>query len=157
MSNAFYKKDCNLPVHGRRAKADNAGCVRVGIEMTPWQITEIGTKKLFLNIDTKTMVYNIKVEQGGFIPKEKDKGLSQDLLRKIVEIAGNEEFMSLKNKDIFPNIVQLDGDTIKITVKSDKGNVSLDNGLLEETLKNGYLETTNGKLKTPFHRLWKLA
>lgn len=156
MRKETYRKDSSLPVHGRRAKADNAGCIRISIEKTPY--VHIRNTKLYLNIDTNAMVYNIKVDDDIFLMGKKtitEAQLSQVLLRKLVEMAENEELLTLKNRDVFPKYVTLDGDTIIISIKSDKVNLSLFDGTLAETLVNGVIETCTGEIKTPLHRLWR--
>ena len=156
MKKVTYRKDSCLPVHGRRAKADNAGCVRISIEKTPY--AHVYTTQLYLNIDTNAKIYNIRVNDDIFLMGKKTitkVQLSQVLLRKLVEMAENEELLTLKNRDVFPKYVTLDGDTIIISIKSDKVNLSLFDGRLAETLVNGVIETCTGEIKTPLHRLWR--
>ncbi|MBO7416647.1 MAG: hypothetical protein J6T18_04330 [Bacteroidaceae bacterium] len=156
MKKETYKKDSTLPVQGRRSMAENAGCVRIRMEKTPY--AHVYTTQLYLNIDTNAMVYNIRVDDESRLFGKKiitDAQLSQDLLKKLVEMAENEELLTLKNMEVFPKYVTLDGDTINISIKSDKVNISLNDGTLAKTLVNGVIETCTGEIKTPLHRLWK--
>ena len=58
---------------------------------------------------------------------------------------------------IFPDKSMLDGNDVRITVRSDIGNLSLSSNLLDDTLLNGWLPTTKMNFHTPFAPLAALA
>ena len=71
----------------------------------------------------------------------------------MVRLAHNKDFMSIKNADIFPDKAMLDGNYVKITVKSDIGTLSLDSNMLDDTLLDGWIPTTRMNFHTPFSQL----
>ena len=68
----------------------------------------------------------------------------------MVRLAQDKDFMSIKNADIFPDKAMLDGNDVRITVRSDIGTLSLDSNMLDDTLLDGWLPTTKMNFHTPF-------
>ena len=157
-----YKQDLNLPSHGKRAKADNAGTVRVKITRRCGSFITIGPDgfDLFLNIDLATKTFHASVEvDAEKLPKRKtiDIEIPTGVIEQIVELSQNKEFMSLKNDDIFPDMMMMDGNEVQIKIKSDIGSVSLDSNMLDDTLLNGFIPTSKGDFDTPIHELAAIA
>ena len=150
----MYKKDTTLPSHGRRAKADNAGTVRVKISRWPGIIVTGGEGfDLYLNINPSSMTYNATAESvescfGMRLLTSVD--VPSEAIEQMVRLAHNKDFMSVKNADIFPDKAMLDGNDVRITVKSDIGHLSLDSNMLDDTLLDGWLPTTRMNFHTPF-------
>ena len=73
-----------------------------------------------------------------------------EALERMVRLAQDKDFMSIKNADIFPDKAMLDGNDVRITVRSDIGTLSLDSNMLDDTLLDGWLPTTKMNFHTPF-------
>ena len=157
----MYTKDTTIPSHGRRAKADNAGFIRIKISRWPGTIlTRCDGFDFYLNIHPATKTYNATIEStesctGNRLSVSPD--IPSDVLEQMVRLAMNNDFMSIKNADIFPDKSMLDGNDVRITVRSDIGNLSLSSNLLDDTLLNGWLPTTKMNFHTPFAPLAALA
>ena len=65
--------------------------------------------------------------------------------------------MSLKNDDIFPDAMALDGNEVTISVKTDTKSLSLESNLLDDTLIAGVIEVEDGEFHTPFNKLGAIA
>ena len=65
--------------------------------------------------------------------------------------------MSLKDEDIFPDIMMLDGNDVIISVKTDECNLVLNSNMLDDTLSNGIIRVEGGEIQTPFHQLADIA
>ena len=137
----MYRKDTTIPSHGRRAKADNAGTVRVKISRWPGYIYTGGSGfDFYLNIIPASMVYNATAESvesfnGRRLVTSVD--IPSEALERMVRLAQDKDFMSIKNADIFPDKAMLDGNDVRITVRSDIGPLSLDSNMLDDTLLDG--------------------
>ena len=157
----MYKKDTTIPSHGRRAKADNAGFIRVKISRWPGFIyTGVDGFDFYLNIHPATETYNVTIERMESFTGKKmslSADIPSDVLEQMARLAMNKDFMSIKNADIFPDISMLDGNTVRITVRSDLGNLSLDNNQLDDTLLDGWIPTAKMNFHTPFAQLAGLA
>ena len=73
-----------------------------------------------------------------------------EVLEQIVRLASNKDFMSIRNEELFPDEVGLDGIDVLIQVRSDFGCLSIDSNLLERTLRDGWIPTTKMNFHTPF-------
>ena len=150
----MYRKDTTIPSHGRRAKADNAGTVRVKISRWPGYIYTGGCGfDFYLNIIPASMAYNATAESvesfnGRRLVTSVD--IPSEALERMVRLAHDKDFMSIKNADIFPDKAMLDGNDVRITVRSDIGTLSLDSNILDDTLLDGWLPTTKMNFHTPF-------
>ena len=150
----MYRKDTTIPSHGRRAKAENAGTVRVKISRWPGYIyTGGGGFDFYLNIIPASMSYNATAESvesfnGRRLVTSVD--IPSEALERMVRLAQDKDFMSIKNADIFPDKAMLDGNDVRITVRSDIGTLSLDSNMLDDTLLDGWLPTTKMNFHTPF-------
>lgn len=158
----MYRKDTTIPSHGRRAKADNAGTVRVKISKRPGTLTFFGKDDfdLFLNINPAAMTYNATAEkEQGLTGKRLSVSVDvpSELLERIVRLAQNRDFMSIKNEDIFPDMAMLDGNHVEIKVKTDTCGIALDSNMLEDTLHDGCIHTSRMNFVTPFNLLADLA
>ena len=157
----MYRRDKNIPPHGRRAKADNVGNVRVNISSMSGIISSQGDEfDIFLHIIPASETYNAVIESRDIrtgkkicIPVE----VPSDALEQIVRLALNKDFMSIKNDDIFPDNEMLDGPVASIQVRSDLGCLSIFSNMLERTLLDGWIPTTKMNFHTPFHRVAALA
>lgn len=157
----MYRRDKNIPSHGRRAKADNVGNVRVRISQMSGKIGSQGDAfDFFLHIIPATETYNAVIESRDIctgknicLPAE----VPSEALEQIVRLASNKDFMSIRNEELFPDEVGLDGIDVWIQVRSDFGCLSIDSNLLERTLRDGWIPTTKMNFHTPFHRLAALA
>lgn len=153
MQTIMYRKDTTIPSHGRRAKADNAGTVRVKISRWPGYIyTGGGGFDFYLNIIPASMAYNATAESvesfnGRRLVTSVD--IPSEALERMVRLAHDKDFMSIKNADIFPDKAMLDGNDVRITVRSDIGTLSLDSNMLDDTLLDGWLPTTKMNFHTP--------
>lgn len=155
-----FIQDTSLPSHGRRAKADNTGTIRVKVSYWPRIILPVEGVAcgfdLHLNIDPASNTYHAMAEtyDGPSLHiLSKSVEVPPDILDGIVRLARRKEFMSLKDSDIFPGQIMLDGYYVSISVKSDKGDLSLCKSILEYTLMDGVIPTSIGCFHTPFHRL----
>lgn len=150
----MYKKDTTIPSHGKRANADNKGNVCVKISRWPGYIFTGGDGfDFYLNINPASMTYNATAESvesrtGKRLVTSVD--IPSEALERMVRLAQNKDFMSIKDVDIFPDKAMLDGNDVRITVKSDIGNLSLDSNMLDDTLLDGWLPTTRMNFHTPF-------
>ena len=157
----MYRKDTTTPSHGRRAKADNAGVVRVKISRWPGYIFTGGDGfDFYLNINPASMTYNATAESvesctGRRLVTSVD--IPSVTLERMVRLALNKDFMSIKNVDIFPDKAMLDGNDVRITVRSDIGNLSLSSNMLDDTLLDGWIPTTKMNYHTPFAQLADFA
>ncbi len=157
----MYRKDTTIPSHGRRAKADNAGFIRVKISRWPGYIYTGGDGfDFYLNIHPVKETYNATIES---VESCSGKRLScpadipSDVLERMVRLAMDKDFMVVKNRDIFPDKAMLDGNDVRITVRSDIGNLSLSSNLLDDTLLDGQIPTAKMNFHTPFAQLADLA
>lgn len=159
---AKFTQDANIPSHGRRAKADNAGTVRVHISRREGMCYIMGDNDFdfFLNVIPEERKYHATAEnESGFPPKKKaiSVDIPSDVIDKMLALAQDKGFMSIKNDEIFPDMMMLDGDDIKITVKSDIGSISLDSNMLADTLINGIIPVADKEYSTPIHELTAIA
>ena len=159
---AAYIQDPNLPSHGKRAKVDNAGTIRIHISRADGCIflEEPESFELYLNIDTKQNTYHATVEAERGLSRKKQVTsveVTTDVLEELVLMAQNKDFMALNNDVIFPNMAMLDGNVVSITVKTDVGNVSLDSNMLEDTLWNGFIPVGDFGIQTPLDKLAAIA
>ena len=159
---AKYTQDPTLPSHGKRAKADNAGTIRVRITRDAGLIITMEPEAfdLYLNINPTANIYNATVEYEANFGEKKNVVpvvVPADVIEDVIKLTGNKTFMSLKNIGIFPDMVMLDGNDVKISVKSDAGNVTLDSNMLEDTLWNGKIAIKDNIIQTPFDRLAAIA
>lgn len=157
----MYKKDTTIPFHGRRAKADNAGFIRIKISRWPYTIlTRCDGFDFYLNIHPATETYNATIESTESRTGDRlsiSPEIPSDVLEQMVRLAMNNDFMSIKNVDIFPDKEMLDGNDVRITVRSDIGNLSISSNLLDNTLLKGWLPTNKMNFHTPFAHLATLA
>ncbi len=157
----MYRKDTTIPSHGRRAKADNAGFIRVKISRWPGFIYTGGDGfDFYLNIHPATETYNATIESvesctGRRLSYSAD--IPSEALERMVRLAMNKDFMAVRNSDIFPDKAMLDGNDVRIKVRSDIGNLSLDSNMLDDTLLDGWIPTTKMNYHTPFAQLAELA
>lgn len=150
----MYSKDTAIPSHDRRTKEENAGTVLVKISRWPDNTNPGGNGfDFYLNIIPATMTYNAAAES-----VESSSGrrlvtfvdIPSEALERMVRLAQNNDFMSIKNADIFPDKTRLGGNEVRITVRSDIGTLSLNSILLDDTLLKGWLPTTKMNFHTPF-------
>ena len=157
----MYRKDTTIPSHGRRAKADNAGFIRIKISRWPGMIHTGGNGfDLYLNIHPTTETYNATIESTESRTGDRlsiSPEIPSDVLEQMVRLAMNNDFMSIKNVDIFPDEEMLDGNDVRITVRSDIGNLTLSSNLLDDTFLKGWLPTNKMNFHTPFAHLATLA
>ena len=150
----MYRKDTTIPSHGRRAKAENAGTVRVKFSWWPGYIHTGGSGfDFYLNIIPATMTYNATAESVESFNGRRlvtSVEIPTEALERMVRLAQDKDFMSIKNADIFPDKAMLDGNDVRITVRSDIGTLSLDSNMLDDTLLDGWLPTTKMNFHTPF-------
>ena len=159
---ATFTLDTNLPSHGKRAKVDNVGTIRVKITRSEGLIYTMGPGgfELYLNIQPAEGIYHVTLESEGEDfrkPNVQDIEVPAEVLEEIVALSQNKNFMSLKNDDIFPDMMMLDGNDVTISVKTDAGNVSLDSNMLEDTLWDGIIPVADGEIQTPFSKLAAIA
>ena len=159
---AKYTQDTNIPSHGRRAKADNAGTIRIHISRREGMIYMMGENDfdLYLNIIQAEKKYHATVEtESGYPPKKQAISVEvpSEVLDVMVAISQDKEFMSIKNDDIFPDMMMMDGNDIKISIKSDIGSLSLDSNMLEDTLMDGIIPTAEMDYHTHLHELAAVA
>ena len=159
---ATFIQDLNLPSHGKRAKVDNAGTIRVKITRSSGLIYTMGPDgfELYLNIKPAEGIYHATLESEGEShnkPNIQDIEVPSEVLEETVALSQNKAFMSLKNDDIFPDMMMLDGNEVSITVKTDASNVSLDSNMLEDTLWDGVIPVADDAFQTPFHKLAAIA
>ena len=157
-----YKQDPDLPSRGKRNKADNVGTIRVRITReTGYIITmEPEAFDLYLNINPVAKTYNATVEYEVNFGGKKNivpVVVPDDVIEDVIKLTGNKTFMSLNSGKIFPELMVLDGNEVRISVKTDAGNVTLDGGLLEDTLWNGEIAIKDNIIQTPFDRLAAIA
>lgn len=160
---AKYNQDNSLPSHGRRAKAENVGTVRVRIFnypgfrlVTPYD----DSWEMYLNVNLEAKMYHATVEVVTVAPSRRryvSVTVPSAVIDAVVKLAQDKDFMTLKNGEIFPELAYLDGRMIQIKVASDAGSVNLDNSCLEDTLLDGKLASTKKVFNTPFHRLAAIA
>jgi len=157
-----YKQDLNLPSHGKRAKAENAGTIRVKITRSTglFYTGDPEGLEFYLNICPEQKVYNATVENEDGIPPKKQVTpveVPNEVLDGVVKLANDKAFMSIKNDDIFPDMMMMDGNDIKISIKSDIGSLSLDSNMLEDTLMDGIIPTAEMDYHTHLHELAAVA
>ena len=157
----MYNKDTRIPSHGRRAKADNAGTVRVKISRWPGNFYNVSNGfDFYLNIIPASKTYNATVERDESLNGRRlvtSVDIPSEALERMVRLAQDKDFMSIKNADIFPDKAMLDGNDVRITVRSDIGTLSLDSNMLDDTLLDGWLPTTKMNFHTPFAQLAQTA
>ncbi len=150
----MYRKDTAIPSHGRSAKEENTGTVLVKISRWPDNNNPGGNGfDFYLNIIPATMTYNAaaeSVESSGGRRLVTSVDIPSEALERMVRLAQNNDFMSIKNADIFPDKDRRGGNEVKISVQSDIGTLSLNSNLLDDTLLKGWLPTTNMNFHTPF-------
>lgn len=105
---ATYKQDLNLPSHGRRAKADNAGTIRVHITREEGIPVLLDSQAFdyYLNIDTQNGTYHATIEvEKGYPPKKDVTSIevAKEVLEEVVSLAQNKNFLALNNDNIFPS------------------------------------------------------
>ena len=159
---AKYTQDPALPSHGKRANADNAGTIRVRITRDASFIITMEPEAfdLYLNINPTAKTYNATVEYEANFGEKKNVVpvvVPDDVIEDVIKLSGDKTFMALKNNGIFPDMVMLDGNDVKISVKADTGNVVLDSNMLEDTLWNGEIVIKDAIIQTPFDRLAAIA
>lgn len=159
---ASYTQDTNIPSHGRRAKVDNADTIRIHISRREGMSLMMGENDfdLYLNIIPTEKKYHATVEtESGYPPQKQviSVEVPSDALDVMVAISLDKGFMSIKNEDIFPDIMMLDGNDIKISIKSDIGNLSLDSNMLEDTLMDGIIPVEGKDYDTHLHVLAAVA
>ena len=159
---ATYIQDTNIPSHGKRSKADNAGTVRIKISRHEgcFITMEPTDFDFYLNINLADKKYHATVEtEAGFPPKKQviSVEVPSETLDIMAAIAQDKEFMSIKNDDIFPDMMMLDGYDVKISIKSDVGSLSLDSNMLDDTLRDGILPTVGMTYHTRIHELAAVA
>ena len=157
-----FIQDINLPSHGKRAKADNAGTIRINISRADGFIVLMDPESfdLYLNIDTQHHTYHATVEaERGIPPKKRVTSVEvpADVLEELVQMSQNKDFLALNNDVIFPDMIMLDGNDVRITVRTDAGNVSLDSNMLEDTLWNGFIPVGDFGIQTPIDKLAAIA
>lgn len=155
---AKYNQDNSLPSHGRRAKAENVGTVRVRIFNYPGftLIHSDDSWEMYLNVNLEAKTYHATVEVLAVTPSRRryvSVTVPSVVIDAVVKLAQDKDFMTLKNGEIFPDLACLDGRMIQIKVASDAGSVNLDNPLLEDTLLDGKIPSDKKLFRTPFHRL----
>ena len=113
----MYRKDTTIPSHGRRAKAENAGTVRVKISRWPGYIYTGGSGfDFYLNIIPASMAYNATAESVESFNGRRlvtSVEIPTEALERMVRLAQDKDFMSIKNADIFPDKAMLDGICVK--------------------------------------------
>ena len=110
----------------------------------------------YLNIDTQNGTYHATIEvEKGLPPKKEVTSIevAQEVLAEVVKLAHNKDFLALNNDNIFPDMMMLDGNDVRISVKTDAGIVSLDSNMLEDTLWDGFIPVGDGGIETPFDKL----
>ena len=157
-----FIQDNNLPSHGKRAKIDNAGTIRVRIGRGTGSYLgpESVAFDFYLNIDTKHKTYNATLEAEHVFPPQKEVTtvtVTSEVLNKLVGLARNKAFMSVKDKDTFHGIDMLDGYDVRISFRTDNGNVYLHSNLLEDTLWDGFIPVGETGIQTPFNELAAIA
>jgi hypothetical protein len=156
-----YNQDLNLPSHGRRAKADNEGTIRVRIIRGAGLIFTDKPEafELYLNIKPENKTYHATLESEVHFEKKQvlDIEIPTEAIEEMVELAHDPSFLSLKNEDIFPNMVMMDGNDVTISVKTDVGNLTLESNLLDSTLWNGAILVDGDVIQTPFHLICAVA
>ena len=154
MQTIMYRKDTTIPSHGRRAKAENAGTVRIKISRWPGYIYTGGSGfDFYLNIIPDSMAYNATAESVESFNGRRlvtSVEIPTEALERMVRLAQDKDFMSIRNADIFPDKAMLDGNDVRITVWSDIGTLSLDSNMLDDTLMDGWLPTMKMNYHTPF-------
>ena len=162
MTKMTFIQDTKLPAHGRRTKAQNAGTVRVHVHRGGALYIPMNPDAfdIFLNVNLNAKVYHATVEAeyqtGPWHEIKKhvfDVEVPSDILEELIRLAQDKDFISLKNNDIFPGILALDGRDVEISVQTDSSRCSLRSNMLEDTIDSGVLPTTNGFFQTPFDRL----
>lgn len=156
-----YKQDINLPSHGRRAKADNAGTIRVKIVRQEGFVYMMGPNgfELFINIKPENKTYHATLETEIEYGKKQllDIEIPNQAIVDLVDLTKDKKFMSLKEEEIFPDLMILDGMDVTISVKTDDGNLNLNSNMLEDTLWNGVIPIEGGEILTPFHLISAIA
>ena len=157
-----YIQDLNLPSHGKRAKVDNQGTVRIHISRDDGYIVLMDPKAfdLYLNVNTNNNTYHATVEtERGCPPKKNVTSVEvpSEVLDELIEMARSKEFLALNNDVIFPDMLMMDGNHVSISVRSDAGNVSLDSNMLEDTLWNGFIFVGDNGIQTPIDKLAAIA
>lgn len=158
----MFKQDISLSSHGKRAKVDNLGTIRVHIHRSPVLFLGMTPDSfdLYLNINAGKKSYNATVESGQFDPKRKNVtivGVPSSLISELIELVNDKKFMALNNEIIFPDVAMLDGYDVTISVKTETGNVSLDSNMLDNTLWDGIIAIEGGEIQTPFNKLATIA
>ena len=162
MTTKTFIQDINLPSHGRKTKAQNAGTVRVHIHHGSGMclLTAPDVFDLYLNINVAANTYHATVEAeyltGPWKEWKKhiiDVEVPTNILAEVIQMAQDKEFMALKDKDIFPGVMMLDGRHVEISVLGDIGKCSLMGNVLEDTLYSGIIPTKDKDFQTPFDRL----
>ena len=157
-----YKQDPTLPSHGRRAKADNAGTIRVRIKRETCLILYPTPEAFdfYLNICLAANTYNATVEYAeeyGSKKKIVPIEVPSKVIDDVIALSGNKTFMSLTSDVIFPDIVMMDGNYVRISVKTATGNLTLDGNILEDTLMHGSILLRESVIQTPFDSLAAIA
>ena len=158
----MYKQDLGLPSHGRHAKADNEGTVRVRITRRSGFVSLVESNgfELFLNVRPSDRTYHATLETEEDLMGKKqvlDIEVPSKVVEEIVDISFNKAFMSLKDDDIFNGVMIQDGYDVTLSVRTDAGSLTLNNGLLDDTLRTGLIDVKDGTIQTPFHRLAAIA
>ena len=103
----MYRKDTAIPSHGRRTKEENTGTVLVKISRWP-DNNNPGSNgfDFYLNIIPATMTYNAAAESVESSSERRlvtSVDIPSEALERMVRLAQNNDFMSIKNADIFPD------------------------------------------------------
>lgn len=152
----MYTLDKKLPASGYRSKGDNSALVLFSLSELACIVTlDQFTWRFNMAVNPKDLTYNAELKILHPFENKKWKTLSVKIsdkaIRDLVEVAGDSQFMSLKQEDVFPDISDLDGITVSIDIKSSAGRFQMEDNTFMETEETGIIETKTKQYKTGIH------
>ncbi len=113
--------------------------------------------ELYLNIKPENKTYHATLETDAEIDKKRieDIEIPNEAIVNLVNLTKDQK--SLKDDDIFPDMMMVDGNDVTFSVKTGDGNLELDNNMLEDTLWNGVIPIEGEEIETPFHLIATIA
>jgi len=155
----LHPKSASQILEGRSASEDNSGTIRVKITLQEGMVYTLGPNgfELYLNIKPENKTYHATLETDAEIDKKRieDIEIPNEAIVNLVNLTKDQK--SLKDDDIFPDMMMVDGNDVTFSVKTGDGNLELDNNMLEDTLWNGVIPIEGEEIETPFHLIATIA
>ena len=157
-----YLFDDRLPAGGHRCKKDNEGLILLHLQEHGGSIMTLDEcyKNFFLAINTSENTYNAELREDtygteGAKPNRYPMQLTTAILNSVVELATNEDFMSLTEEDVQGEFMVLDGMDVLIDLKANGKRFNVDTNVMMDVTENGTIEAKGKIFKTKLHLIFK--